>query len=248
MNAVELDEFYAAEYRWIYQGDEGPSSRDLQTQDGRASALLDFVADTILEVNRHLDIGCSAGILLGRFQDHFNCQPIGVEPGDNYRDYAQARDLRVYPDLSALFAAGEERFDLISMAHVLEHLPDPVGYLSDLHENLLTAEGSLLVEVPNLYCHDSFEIAHLMNFSVHTLRETLNKAGYSVLKMFKHGRPRSKMLPLYLTVLAQPDPIKYKDKVNPERFVAKKRKIGITYRRILQKLFPRQAWVPYPEG
>jgi len=80
--------------------------------------------------------------------------------------------LTVYPSLDDLGQADGGRFDLVSMAHVLEHIPNPVEYLSDLRERYLTPDGWLLIEVPNLYAHDSFEIAHSIAFSSHTLRET----------------------------------------------------------------------------
>ncbi len=97
------------------------------------------------------------------------------------------------------------RFDLISLAHVLEHIANPVQYLAGLRQNWLTEEGSLLVEVPNLYCHDSFEVAHLVAYSPHSLTQTLQQAGFEIVVFVQHGRPRSSILPLYLTVLARPD-------------------------------------------
>jgi len=236
-----LDEFYVSEYRQIYQGEEGPSPKDLLTQQERASALLEFVVDTIPEVGRHLDIGCSAGTLLGTIRDHFGNRSVGVEPGDAYRNYARAQGLTVYADIADLQAAGEKRCDLISMAHVLEHLPNPVGYLTYLRERHLFQNGWLLIEVPNLYCHDSFEIAHLISFSAHTLCQTIQRSGYEVVKLDAHGRPRSELLPLYLTVLARPG--KRVSVIQPEKGVALKRKAGMLRRRVLQRLFPKRAWI-----
>ena len=91
-----------------------------------------------------------------------------------------ADGLTVYASLEELEKAGEKHFDLISMSHVLEHLPDPVGYLVHLRETLLDPQGWLLLEVPNLYAHDSFEVAHLVSYSAHTLLQTLEKAGFEV--------------------------------------------------------------------
>jgi 2-polyprenyl-3-methyl-5-hydroxy-6-metoxy-1,4-benzoquinol methylase len=241
MTAAELDEFYATEYRQVYQGDKGPTQKDLQTQKGRASSLLGFMVDSVSKVERHLDIGCSAGILLTAFRDHYGSQPFGVEPGDSYREYAQTQGLTVYDDLDDLQEADEAPCDLISMAHVLEHLPDPVRYLTDLREKHLAPNGWLLLEVPNLYCHDSFEIAHLCNFSAHTLQQTVEKAGFEVDKFEAHGRPRSELLPLYLTLLARPG--QNAGPVQPEKGVARKRQLGMFRRRVLQKLFPKRAWL-----
>ncbi len=242
MTPDELDDFYAREYRQVYQGEEGPTKKDLFVQNGRADSLLAILSKNKVNPKSYLDIGCSSGILLQRFRDHFACDVIGVEPGDAYRKYAQKQGITVYEDITDLSESG---FDLISMAHVLEHLPDPVAYLAELRKDYLTPSGWLLIEVPNLYSHDSFEIAHMTSFSEHTLRQILSKAGFQVVALKKHGHPRSKILPLYLTALVQPQDEGVKEyEVRPERNVALKRRLGMLWRRILQKLSPQNAWVP----
>ena len=248
MIAAELDQFYAQAYRQVYQGESGPTKKDLFVQGGRADSLLAFLGKQNVKPSRYLDIGCSSGILLQRFQDQFDCEAVGVEPGDAYRTYAREQGLNVHPDLESLQAAGEDRFDLISMAHVLEHIPDPVGYLADLREHYLTPSGLILLEVPNLYAHDSFEIAHMTSFSAHTLRQVIQQAGFGLIALMRHGQPRSEILPLYLTVLARPSahPDEQKDVV-PERNVALKRRLGMFWRRVIQRLFPHRAWVPLPK-
>lgn len=240
MTAAELDAFYAHEYRSIYQGEEGPTEKDLFVQNGRADSLLDFLAEQPIEPARCLDIGASSGVLMLRFAAHFGCTALGVEPGDAYRAYAQKNGLKIYADLADL---PEKGFDLISMVHVLEHIPDPVAYLASLRGDVLTPSGVILIEVPNLYAHDSFEIAHMTSFSAHTLRETLAQAGYEVIALKKHGQPRSKLLPLYLTALARPI-ANGELGVRGEKFVPLKRRAGMLWRRVLTKFLPQQTWIP----
>ena len=244
MTAVELDDFYAREYRQVYQGDEGPTQKDLFVQNGRADSLLAFLAKQAVKPARYLDIGASSGILLERFAGHFDCTLVGVEPGEAYRLYARQKGLTMYADLRDLRAAGEEAFDLISMAHVLEHLPDPVNYLTNLRVDVLAPSGLILIEVPNLYAHECFEIAHMTSFSAHTLRHVLKRAGYNVIAIKKHGQPRSQLLPLYLTVLAYPLPGGEGTGVRGERNVRFKRQAGMFGRRVLTRLFPKQSWIP----
>ncbi len=243
MTPAEMEAFYEAEYRDLYQGGEGPAEKDLVQQRGRVKSLLAFAQRRVNEVNRHLDIGCSAGILLQGFQGAYDSSPAGVEPGDAYRAYAQASGLTVYASLEELKEGQTERFDLVSMAHVLEHIGDPVAYLADLRESLLAQDGWLLLEVPNLYAHDSFEVAHNVSFSAHTLTQTLAQAGFETAAMKKHGQPRSQLLPLYLTALARPLSDPKPVPVRPERSVALKRKLGFLRRRILTRLAPRRAWI-----
>lgn len=244
MSDDELALFYEAEYRRLYQGSPGPSAKDLAVQRLRADALYAFCQRRVERVTRHLDIGCSAGSLLQRLQAGLGSQPVGVEPGQAYRQHAQAQGLRVYAALNDLKTAGEPHFDLVSLAHVLEHIPDPLGYLAELRQELLAPDGWLLLEVPNLYAHDSFEVAHLVSYSPHTLRQVLEQAGYSITILEAHGRPRSKRLPLYLTALARPAARPAASSVIPETGVASKRRRAMLRRRILERLSPRQAWLP----
>lgn len=253
MTDIERAAFYAAEYRQLYQGWEEPDAKDLAVQGKRAESLLAFCqACGLPGVRRYLDIGSSAGLLLQTFQQAYGCQVVGVEPGEAYREFTRQNGLDVVPSLEELKPAewahmvSLARFDLISLAHVLEHLPDPIGYLSDLREAFLEQDGWLLVEVPNLYAHDSFEVAHLVSFSAHTLRQTLSKAGFEIVALEVHGRPRSRLLPLYLTALACPAKTTAALQVEPEGGVRFKRWWGMTRRWVLSRFFPRLAWMPFP--
>ena len=247
MTAAENRSFYESEYRQMYQGGAGPNTKDLAVQAQRARSLLDFSAKYLANVTRMLDIGCSAGMLLQAFHQTYHCQPVGVEPGIAYREYARDSGLRVYPSLEEMQQAGEGKFDLICMAHVLEHIPDPIDYLETLRETYLASDGWLLLEVPNLYIHDSFEVAHLSSFSPHTFRQIAQRSGFKVLHLQKHGRPRSSILPYYLTMLCCSDPDGQNINVNPEHGVRFKRKSGLLFRKGVSRLFPRLAWRSFQE-
>ncbi len=249
MTDAERAAFYAAEYRQLYQGWEGPDAKDLAVQSKRAESLLAFCQGRLPGARRYLDIGSSAGLLLEAFRQAYGCQVVGVEPGEAYREFARQNGLEVVATLEELGPAGQARqasFDLISLAHVLEHLPEPVHYLANLRESLLKRDGWLLVEVPNLYAHDSFEMAHLVSFSAHNLRQALGRAGFEIVALEAHGRPRSLLLPLYLTALAQPAKASIPSQVRPESGVRLKRWWGMTRRGLLSRLFPRWAWRTYP--
>ena len=243
MSEDELNSFYKNEYRQVYQGSENPVQKDLSVQKKRSDFLIKVLQENGVEdIDRHLDIGCSSGILLERVGEEFQCQVVGIEPGDAYRSYAESRGLKVYASLDDAMHGKEIHFDLITMVHVLEHLSNPVDYLIQLKSMWLTSAGVLLIEVPNLYAHDSFEVAHLTSFSQFTLVETLKKAGYTIKILLKHGLPRSNMIPLYITLLAIPSNNLY-ERINRERGIRMKRRAGIAHRRILERLLPKQAWL-----
>ncbi len=243
----ELQSFYEQEYRLLYQGQAEPSARDLAVQRARAESSLAFIQPWVRQAHTILDIGCSSGALLQRLQDHFKAHGYGVEPGTLYRQYAQSLNLEVYPSLESLPPATASSFDLVSLMHVLEHLPDPVGYLRELREKWLKSDGWLLLEVPNLYAHDCFEVAHLASFSRHTLSQVVHAAGYHITELHLHGLPRSKLIPLYITALAQPD-ANQSYRFHPEHLVFLKRQLGLTKRHIYTRLFPHRAWLQIQVG
>jgi hypothetical protein len=59
-----------------------------------------------------------------------------------------------------------------------------------------------------------------------------------------HGEPRSKILPLYVTALAQPREMDWSRPVRPERSVRWKRRLGMVRRKVAERLFPQAAWRP----
>lgn len=243
-----LNNFYRGAYRALYQGTDVISNEVIVTQEKRALHLADFISADLNPESKILDIGCSTGALLSTIQDKIGCDVFGIEPGDTYRAYAKEQGINVFTALEELEKTQTEPFDLIIMAHVLEHIVDPVTYLSDLKNKFLEPKGLLLIEVPNLYAHDCFELAHLVSFSRKTLENTLKKAGFSVLRTKVHGKPRSKILPLYIDVLAVSSTSNTgQDRIPKEFGVYFKRKSALFVRRILQKLFPRLAWVSVME-
>lgn len=245
MTGPELDEFYQVRYREVYQGSQEPSKKDLSVQEARAEMLVKLFKEVdITAVNRCLDIGSSSGLLIEKMQEAYRCQVVGIEPGDGYRIFAERKGLKIYQDLDEVEESEEPVFDLISMIHVLEHLPDPLNFLLRLKRKLLTPNGRLIIEVPNLYAHDCFEIAHLISFSRQTLAQMVKKAGFRTEFLITHGQPRSQLIPLYISLIASPaDDLAEQEKFESENAVRLKRRTGMIHRKIIERLFPQQAWL-----
>jgi trans-aconitate methyltransferase len=240
--------FYRRTYRKIYQSDEEPTEKDLWVQNQRADHFVEMLQKGVKDVpNRILDFGASAGVLLKKFQEKFGSEVIGVEPDDAYRAYAIKTGVKMYDSLDALLEVQNGKYNLVSLSHVLEHLKNPVKVLKTIKTDLLDQGGLLLIEVPNFYAHDSYELAHLACYTPHTLRQVLEQSGFDVILMEKHGIPRSKLLNLYLTVLATTSSDKLpQSQIRKDAFVVIRRKLSMLYRRFLQKLFPHKAWLPIP--
>jgi 2-polyprenyl-3-methyl-5-hydroxy-6-metoxy-1,4-benzoquinol methylase len=248
-NQAADPQFYAQAYRQIYQSSADPTPKDLWVQERRALTLVSLLNTLQVDApQRILDIGASTGLLLDTFRESFGSDVMGVEPGDAYRAHAEKRDIPMFASIETLVEASPDKFDLISMIHVLEHLADPLGVLRMIRTELLKQSGILLLEVPNFYGHDSYELAHLTCYTPHTLQQTLRQSGYHVFFFQRHGFPRSSLLNLYLTLMAQPLPDDAPlPPIKPDRMVRFKREAGLLYRRGVEKIFPNKAWLPLPD-
>ncbi len=238
--------FYAETYRKLYQSTEEPTAKDLRQQRLRAEYQLNLIQNHgVCRLWRALDIGASSGTLMQTINEAYGGEMIGVEPGNAYRKLAEEKGFKLYPSLEQLQANETSKFDLVTIMHVLEHLEDPLGTLREIRTSLLDYRGFLLVEVPNFYAHESYELAHLTCFTEHTLSEMLKQAGFKIMHFRKHGYPRSETLDLYLTVLARPESEPGENvAIIPERNVALKRGLGMFKRNVLTKVMPGKTWLP----
>lgn len=144
---------------------------------------------------RVLEIGPATAGLLTAVQPHV-ASVTGVEPGDEYREYAASRGIEMVRSLDEV--AGRT-FDLVLAYYVVEHLRDPIGQLGQLHDRL-SPGGLLAIEVPNvedalvrLYEVDAFDRfywqrAHYFNYSHRTLAEVLRRAGFASVETIPEQR------------------------------------------------------------
>lgn len=243
METSRLEAFYKEGYRSLAQDTEKPTEKDLVMQEERAQRTLQMVRKDLPGIGRHLDIGSSSGALLTAFHRAYGCESTGIEPGDMYRTFSQQRGIRVYDTLESL-PEREPPFDFVSLMHVLEHLPDPVGTLSELRSKHMYPAGNLLVEVPNLFEHEALEVAHLCAFTSETLQETVRQAGFSVLWTRAHGSFRSPVLKLYITLFAQAveQPAGEPTVQSTAFAVPLRRQFGRLKRQLLTRLLPDWTW------
>jgi len=201
-----LDRLYQHEYRKRSHSQELDPRKDRWVQERRARNLAAVVRRYHLQLRRHLDVGSSMGILLAAFSREFGSEGFGVEPGVSDRAEATAAGQQVVASMELLPRQAAGTFDLVTLSHVLEHLPDPVGTLRLIRQEWLAAEGLVLIETPDLYSHPSFELGHLVAFSDQTLRGALSAAGFEVVELHRHGKPYSRLLPLFLLAVARASP------------------------------------------
>lgn len=119
------------------------------------SVLLELVERHLIAGHAHpriLDVGCGAGAnareLKARHPDVFIA---GIEPNARAATLAQAAADEVFVGLAdAWLARGiEQSFDGVILSDVVEHTPDPVGFLRQLAEAPSLAGARFVISVPN---------------------------------------------------------------------------------------------------
>jgi 2-polyprenyl-3-methyl-5-hydroxy-6-metoxy-1,4-benzoquinol methylase len=105
---------------------------------------------------RVLDIGAGTGEFLSVAKND-GWQTIGVEPSDRAKSIAKNKGVSFVEKTSEL---ENHSFDVISMWHVLEHVPDLDEQIKEL-KRLLKPTGTLIIAVPNF---KSFDAKHYGKF------------------------------------------------------------------------------------
>jgi SAM-dependent methyltransferase len=154
-----------------------------------------------------MDIGSGGGVFLYTFlQRNKYWTPYGVEPTVEFADLTQRKlDCSVHAG-SYRRNIFDTKFDLITCNHVLEHVIDPIDFLSDIF-NDLNHGGYLYMEVPDARDfkeippeHDRFLAQHLWYFSEGVLEKMFEDVGFKVVKIESHNtiRERKNLVSLLL--------------------------------------------------
>ncbi len=97
-----------------------------------------------------LDIGAGTGDFLA-FSKSRGWKVVGVEPNKRAQQKAAEKGVDLKNDLKLL---GDQHFDVITLWHVLEHLPDLDKQIGEM-VSLLKDNGTLIVAVPNYKSYDA---------------------------------------------------------------------------------------------
>lgn len=136
-----------------------------------------------------LDVGCGTGSFLEVCKEN-GWQIAGVETDPAVRVLAQEKlGIQVLQELSEV--PDEESFDIITLWHVLEHIPNLNDAISRL-STLLAPSGTLLIAVPNSNSYDAnyfkefwaaYDVPrHLYHFTPSTIEKLLAKYKLQLIK------------------------------------------------------------------
>ena len=144
-----------------------------------------------------LEVGSGLGYLLNYFrQDGWTTR--GVEPNAGLCRYAETTlGLDVFAGTLEEAQLASSSVDVITMIHVIEHVPDPTAVLGEVHR-VLKQEGCFVLETPR---YDSLVFrllgkrersiscdGHIYFFTRSALEQMAIKAGFKVLRNDSVGR------------------------------------------------------------
>ena len=192
----QLDKEWHADAAQIYAGYEvhsiaGGEEQMLFSEKGEPQARSLMVATTITKelrlpaIGRLLDVGCGTGGFLRQFH---KLRPKWELCGQEIANHFQATVLSV-PGVCAFYKSLDgikEKFDLITMNDVLEHLVDPVTTLGILR-SLLRPGGVLFARSPHFPDNpfDLLIVDHCSHFTHANIQFLLRQSGFSMLN--SHG-------------------------------------------------------------
>lgn len=159
----------------------------------RSTCLLEALAARVKlpEDGRMLDVGCGSGAMLrafSRFAPRWKL--AGSELSDKTREIVESIET-----VEALYVGELEQipgsFDMVTMSHMLEHIPRPIEYLVRL-QSKLNPGGLLVIEIPN-YLQNPFDLLvadHSSHFTARTASELVQKAGYQLVSVATDWVPK----------------------------------------------------------
>lgn len=148
--------------------------------DFRRASSLDYMNKSVL------DFGCGRGGFL-RLARNYAARVAGVELEKKNREKLQKEGITVKSSIESF----DEKFDIITMFHVIEHLVEPSSILQKL-KKYLKEDGELIIETPNAdealislydceaYKNFSYWGCHVYLYTSDTLEELLRRNGFKI--------------------------------------------------------------------
>jgi len=160
------------------------------------TAALEVFALPACEIGELLDVGCGNGEFIARMHS-LGWTVAGVEPDSQAVAHVRSRGLEVFSGMIS-DVPSSERYDVITLSHVIEHVIDPLELLRECRNRLRPGTGRLMITSPNLgglghwwfkgYWRGLEVPRHLNVFSPAALRECVERAGLAVQSLRTESR------------------------------------------------------------
>ena len=142
-----------------------------------------------------LDIGCATGMLIESMKGE-GWEVRGVDICRESAEYGKAhRGVDIFPGTLEEAHFPDGRFGVVHFSHLIEHVPDPRGFLDEVRR-ILSPGGFAVITTPNI---DGFQARlfgsawrsaiadHLVLFSKKTLVRLLQETGFEIMQTVTWG-------------------------------------------------------------
>ncbi len=138
-----------------------------------------------------LDVGCGTGDFIQVAKQN-NWKVTGIEPNEQARSIANKKNKDSVFDVNQLVKLQPQSFDVITLWHVLEHLPNLEEDMATF-KKLLKPTGTLIIAVPNYKSYDAqyykefwaaYDVPrHLWHFNKASMSNLVNKVSLELIKI-----------------------------------------------------------------
>ncbi|MBK7232799.1 MAG: class I SAM-dependent methyltransferase [Saprospiraceae bacterium] len=147
------------------------------------------ILEKLTNSRKILDIGSGTGYFLNELKQH-QWNVTGVEISEEARIYCFSKfNIQTHDPSYLTSLKVDEKFDIITLWHVFEHIYDFKGLLENVF-TLLKDDGKLIVAVPNSESYDAnyykevwagYDVPrHLWHFSISSLSQILSSKGFNI--------------------------------------------------------------------
>lgn len=134
-----------------------------------------------------LDIGAGTGDFLVTAKAQ-GWQTTGIEPNENAKKLAISKGISFQNNIESI---ENQQFDVITMWHVMEHVPDVTHQIKEL-KRLLKPNGTIIIAVPNYKSYDAqhygifwaaYDVPrHLWHFSKTSIEKLVSRENMKLVK------------------------------------------------------------------
>ncbi|QDU77900.1 Ubiquinone biosynthesis O-methyltransferase [Bremerella volcania] len=177
-----IDDFYRSTYRRFYKSASQPKWKHTARNAFIANQRVEMIKTLVTKGAAVLDVGTGSGELLYVGRRH-GLEMQGIEVDQTYAQFGRkSYGVKIINESLRSAVLPKEHFDVVTIFHVLEHLPDPQAALAKIWTTLKPG-GCVLVEVPNVESldtrfHQKWHPGHLYHFNCGTLSALAATCGF----------------------------------------------------------------------
>jgi SAM-dependent methyltransferase len=151
----------------------------------------------IAELASYLDLGCGSGERVTYASERGCPRAVGVDKFDFAKSRARHEANIINTEILSYMPS--DRFEAVSLFHVLEHLDEPARVLTHVRQEILQPGGHVIVQVPNYASLErrwfgkrwfGLDVPrHYWQFNPRAISRLLNGAGYQVDAIYQQNAP-----------------------------------------------------------